>query len=111
MHSYLGAATVSTIDPGFVTRAWKWLEKIIEIDSRLGGGSFAVIEVMQPVRSLNFHAPSKLNTIRMLTIMYRQHLPQWIAQMILPGLGALISTSCNFSWDSVPSPVARMSWL
>jgi hypothetical protein len=59
MHSYLGAATVSTIDPGFITRAWKWLEKTIAIDDRLGGGSFAVIEIMQPVWSLNFHELSK----------------------------------------------------
>jgi hypothetical protein len=49
MHSYLGAATVSTIYPEFVTRAWKWVEKTIEIDNRLGGGSFAIIEVMQLV--------------------------------------------------------------
>jgi hypothetical protein len=54
MYSYLGAATVSTVDPEFVTRAWKWLEKVIKIDNRLGGGSFAIIEVMQPVQSLNF---------------------------------------------------------
>jgi hypothetical protein len=49
MHSYLRAATVSTVDSEFVTRAWKWFEKVIEIDNRLGGGSFAIIEVMQPV--------------------------------------------------------------
>jgi hypothetical protein len=49
MNSYLGAATVSAIGPGFVTRAWKWLEKSIATDNILGGGGFTVIEIMQPV--------------------------------------------------------------
>lgn len=55
MHNYLGAATVSTIDPGFVTRAWKWLENTIAVDNRLGGGSFALIEIMQPVSLRKFY--------------------------------------------------------
>jgi len=60
MHNYLGAATVSTIDEEFVSRAWKWLENIISIDSRLGGGSFAIVEIMQPVCSQIFVVHSKL---------------------------------------------------
>jgi hypothetical protein len=48
-HNYLAASLVSDVDPEFMVRAWKWYQKVIATDNRLGGGSFVLLEIMQEV--------------------------------------------------------------
>ena len=54
-HNYLAASLVSDVDPEFMVRAWKWYQKVIATDNRLGGGSFVLLEIMQEVNHLSIN--------------------------------------------------------
>ncbi|EON68665.1 hypothetical protein W97_07923 [Coniosporium apollinis CBS 100218] len=47
LHSHLAASIVQDIDPDFLLRAWNWLHTAIHTDSRLGAGTFVLLEIMQ----------------------------------------------------------------
>lgn len=59
MNSLLSSPTVELIDEKLLVRSWEWLNKVFTTDKSLGAGSYALLEVMQP---LSFTSAGGLQT-------------------------------------------------